>query len=118
MSTTDETNTIKILYNTLGQELYDQDWIKAKLVFEPGRYDLWLLYGQRLRQDGDLEGAIKALTRATELRPEGSVAWLYLAMAYRANKNLEQAGHAWQNVKDYREGFPFNLDQDFLPIFR
>ena len=94
-------------------EMFDTIWLRNRLEYEPGRYDLWLQLGQRLRIDGRLDEAIDALRRATELQQDCSSAWLYLALAHKAKGNLEEAGHAWLNVKDFRSGLPFVSELDF-----
>ena len=96
-------------------EMFDTIWLRNQLGYEPGRYDLWLQLGKRLRDDGRLAEAIDALRRATELRQDSSSAWLYLALAHKAKGNLEEAGHAWLKVKNIRKGLPFVSELDFSP---
>ena len=110
MSINDEKQDVGKTTQTQDSEVYDNLWFQAKLEEEPGRYDLWLLLGQRLKNNGDIGGAINALKRATELKPDSSVAWLYLAIAHRSNGDIEEAGHAWIKAKT------FSSDFDLIPI--
>lgn len=96
-----------------GAEL-DNLLLRSQIEHEPGRYELWIQLGQMLRNDGDSSEAIAAFERAVELKPDESVAWLYLALTYKSANRVEEAGRAWQQVTDLQAVF---VDGDFLPLF-
>lgn len=64
-------------------------------------YIAHLDYGQALRSEGDLAGAIAEYRRALQMRPDAGPAWYNLANALKASGNNADAEAAYKRAIDY-----------------
>ncbi len=104
--------TIKLLL-FYGASLILDDILRAIEYFEylsklePINPVVWFYLGIALNQNGDLNGAIKALRKTVQFDPDFMIAWQYLGDSFKARGELEEA------IKSYKKGlelFPDNPD--------